>query len=117
MLRAVLDANVLVSAVISPLGTPAKILLAMWAEAFDLVISESILDEIGRVLRYPRIQKRHGWPEEEIREAVSRLRRMALLTPGSLTPALECPTKQTCRGRQEIGSVNDRSTTALKLGC
>lgn len=85
MLRAVLDANVIVSAAISPLGKPAKILQALHADAFDLVISKSILDEIGRVFRYPKIQKRHGWPEAEVREVVSRFRRMALLTPGTLT--------------------------------
>jgi uncharacterized protein len=37
MIRIVLDANVLVSAILSPHGTPAQILHAWRAEQFDLV--------------------------------------------------------------------------------
>jgi len=85
MPRAVLDANVLVSAALSPQGNPAKVVQALNADAFDLVISESILDEIRRVFRYPKIRKRHGWSEEEIQEAVERLRRIAAVTPGEIT--------------------------------
>jgi hypothetical protein len=48
MIRAVLDANVFVSAVLSPKGIPAKVLKAWHAEQFHLVISEAILEEIGR---------------------------------------------------------------------
>src|SRR5437867_575895 len=84
MLRAVLDANILVSAAISPRGNPAKVVDALYADAFDLVISESILEEIGRVFRYPKIRRRHGLSEMEIQEAVDRFRRIAALTPGAL---------------------------------
>ena len=51
MMRVVLDANVLVSAILSPRGTPAQILHAWRAAQFDLVISDAILAEIGRVFR------------------------------------------------------------------
>ena len=63
-MRVVLGANVLVSAILSPRGTPAQILNAWRAEQFDLVISEAILAEIDRVFRYPKIAKRHRWSEE-----------------------------------------------------
>ncbi|PTL35658.1 putative toxin-antitoxin system toxin component, PIN family [Candidatus Methylomirabilis limnetica] len=72
MTRAVLDANVLVGAILSPKGTPAKVLTAWQAEQFHLVLSEAVLDEIDRVLRYPRIARRHGWSEERL-QALSRI--------------------------------------------
>ena len=43
MTRAVLDANVLVSAILSPKGNPAKVLTAWQAEQFHLVIWNQIV--------------------------------------------------------------------------
>jgi uncharacterized protein len=82
MIRAVLDANVFVSAFLSPKGFPAKILAAWYAEQFHLAISPAILEEIGRVLRYPKIVLRHRWPEEKIRLFIEDLAHLAILTPG-----------------------------------
>jgi putative PIN family toxin of toxin-antitoxin system len=66
MIRAVLDANVFVSGILSSRGAPGRILLALLDEQFHLVTSDPILEEIGRVLRYPKISRRHGWSEEEM---------------------------------------------------
>ena len=85
MIRAVLDANVFVSAVLSPKGVPAHILTAWRADRFHLVTSEAILQEIDRVLRYPRIRKRHRWMEEEIKVFVGDLGRLAILASGEHT--------------------------------
>lgn len=82
MTRAVLDANVLVSAILSPKGTPAKVLTAWQAEQFHLVLSEAVLDEIDRVLRYPRIARRHGWSEERLQGFIEDLAHLAIMTPG-----------------------------------
>lgn len=94
MIRAVLDANVFVSAVLSPTGSPAKILSA-WrqAEQLELVLSEAILKEIGRVLRYPRIARRHRWSEAQIQVFMEDLARLGILTPGArpLTVIAEDP--------------------------
>ena len=84
MIRAVLDANVLVSAILSPKGIPAKILSAWRDEKFLALVSTAILDEIGRVLRYPKITKRHRWPEERIRRFLEDFARLAIPTPGNL---------------------------------
>lgn len=73
-MRVVLDANVLVSALISTSGPPGQIIAAWLEELFELVISEAILDEIGRVLRYPRLAALHKLPEESIDELLSLLR-------------------------------------------
>jgi hypothetical protein len=85
MIRAVLDANVLVSAILSPKGNPARILNAWRDEKFLLLISRAILDEIGRVLRYPKIKKRHRWSEQKIQILLEDLSRLAIVTPGKLS--------------------------------
>ncbi len=83
MTRAVLDANVLVSALLSPKGVPAKVLTAWQVEQFHLVLSERVLDEIGRVLRYPRIARRHRWSEERLQGFLEDLAHLAIMTPGA----------------------------------
>jgi uncharacterized protein len=55
--RAVLDANVLISAILSPRGTPARLLLAWQAGAFDLVVSPALLVELRRALAYPKLTR------------------------------------------------------------
>ena len=65
-MRVVLDANVLLSAVISPRGTPAQILRLWEGEHFELVISPPILAELERVIHYPRIQERYNLSEEYV---------------------------------------------------
>lgn len=62
-MRCVLDPNVLVAALISRSGTPAK-LLRLWREgAFELVVSPSLLQELERVLAYPKVRTRVAAPE------------------------------------------------------
>jgi uncharacterized protein len=56
--RAVLDVNVLVSAVLSAKGPSAEILRASRDGQFELITSEMLLTELNRTLAYPRIHKR-----------------------------------------------------------
>jgi len=57
-MRLALDTNVLVSALLSPSSAPAQ-LFALWRNrAFDLVTSAEQIDEISRVMRYPKIRAR-----------------------------------------------------------
>lgn len=78
-MRVVLDANVIVSALISTQGAPRRILDLWQAEAFELVISGPILAEIERVLRYPRIAQLHKLPDAELREFLDLLRDESLV--------------------------------------
>jgi putative PIN family toxin of toxin-antitoxin system len=56
--RAVLDANVLVSALISRVGAPAR-LVELWLEGeVELVVCKTLLDEVQRTLNQPRISSR-----------------------------------------------------------
>ena len=58
-MRIVLDANVLVSALISSRGSPARLVL-YWEEGkLDLVVSPPILQELDRVLHYSKLQARY----------------------------------------------------------
>ena len=57
MVRAVLDANVLISAILSPRGSPARLLLAWQAGAVELVASPALLAELARALRYPKLAR------------------------------------------------------------
>ncbi len=54
-MKIVVDTNVLVSALISPNGVSAQLLLH--AGVFQLLTSEAILAELARVLHYDRIQR------------------------------------------------------------
>jgi len=58
--RAVLDPNVLIAALLSPSGTPAQLLPRWIAGDFDLVISEPLLEELRRALRYPKLRRYIG---------------------------------------------------------
>jgi hypothetical protein len=84
-MRVVLDANVFVSSILSVAGTPARILDAWRNERFQLLISDAILDEIRRVLRYPKIIQRHLWTEAETDRFLHSLASLTIKTPGSLT--------------------------------
>jgi len=56
-LRVVLDVNVLVSALLSRTGAPGR-LIALWLEgAFELVVSEELLAELGRALAYAKLRE------------------------------------------------------------
>ncbi len=56
-MRAVLDPNVLVSALLSRSGAPAQIASRWLAGEHELVVSELLLAELDRALAYPKIQE------------------------------------------------------------
>ncbi len=58
MLRAVLDCNVYVSAIVRPEGPPGRIVERFIRDgAFDLVLSPAIRDEVLRALKYPKVRR------------------------------------------------------------
>jgi hypothetical protein len=56
--RAVLDANVLIAALLSPSGASAHILARWLVGEFELVVSESLLTELERALAYRKLRTR-----------------------------------------------------------
>jgi len=57
VVRAVLDVNVLISAILSPAGAPAGLLLAWQTGAFELIVSPALLAELARALGYPKLRR------------------------------------------------------------
>ena len=57
-MRAVVDANVLISAGLSSRGASAEVLRATRDGAFELIVSELLLTELTRAFGYPKLRKR-----------------------------------------------------------
>ena len=58
MLRAVLDANIYVSAAVRGDGPPGQIIERFLGDAaFEIVVSQAIVDEVLRALAYPKVRK------------------------------------------------------------
>ena len=86
-MRIVLDTNVLVSAILSPRSASAQIIRLVLDDVLNLAISQDLLDEAYRVVRYPklvRLMKRHDVAPEEVNFIIERLSAIALVTPGEL---------------------------------
>lgn len=65
--RIVLDTNVYVSALMKPASTPGKVFKKIVQNSsYELVVSEAILDEIRRVLFYPKVRKHIKGTDDEI---------------------------------------------------
>jgi uncharacterized protein len=65
VIRAVVDANVLISSVIAPLGPSRRIFDAWRDGTFVLVTSAGLLEEVSRRLAHPRIAKRYSITSED----------------------------------------------------
>jgi len=74
--RAVLDVNVLISALLSKQGAPGRLLAAWLDGVFELVVSDALLAELDRALRYPSL--RNLIAEEEAVGFIELLRAMAV---------------------------------------
>ncbi|MBI4332524.1 MAG: putative toxin-antitoxin system toxin component, PIN family [Chloroflexi bacterium] len=84
MTRAVLDTSVVVSAVLSRGSTPHKILRAWQKRKFELVTSPQILDELGRVLFYPKIKENRWMTDREARRLLTSMAHDSVIAAGKL---------------------------------
>ena len=57
-MRAILDPNVIISALLSRDGTPARVLRAWLEGRFDLVVSPLLFEELKRALAYLKLAER-----------------------------------------------------------
>ena len=74
-MRAVLDPNVIISALLSPSGNPARVLRAWQQGEFELIVSPSLLEELARALAYPKLRRRIT--EEDARAVIQWLTEVA----------------------------------------
>ena len=87
MIRIVIDTNILVSAILTPEGNPAKILKFALQGKLNLIISPAILEEIRQVLRYPKLvklMKKNMITLEEVYTFLDKMSKIAVITPGKL---------------------------------
>jgi len=81
-IRTVLDANIIISGTIAPLGTSAAILDAWLAEYLEIVTCPALLNEIAEKLRLPRIRKRYPISDTDVLNLLLRFGQSAQLVPG-----------------------------------
>jgi putative PIN family toxin of toxin-antitoxin system len=67
-IRAVIDTNIWVSALLNPRGFPALLRKAFAAGAFQPAVSEPMLTELMEVLNRPRIKDKYGLKDNAIKE-------------------------------------------------
>jgi putative PIN family toxin of toxin-antitoxin system len=75
----VFDTNVIISALLSPKGSPAKVIDLWEAEEFDVAISKQLLDELERALEYKRVKKYFKQPQEKINALLKRIRTVGIM--------------------------------------
>ena len=78
-MRAVLDVNVVISAVLSPRGAPAKILRTWLDGEFEFIASAKLVAELERALGYPKLQARVD--AKSAQALIDLIRREAQTTP------------------------------------
>jgi putative PIN family toxin of toxin-antitoxin system len=78
-MRAVLDTNVLVSALISPAGVPATVIEAWRDGRFELVSSPALLAELEAVPRRPRIRRSAGLGDAGVRDLIALIAAAAII--------------------------------------
>jgi putative PIN family toxin of toxin-antitoxin system len=82
MFRAVLDTNVVVSSVISKKGAPFHLLQAWTDLRFTFITSESIIEEVQRVLSKPDVKDVFRLTDERISQLAETMRQNAVVVPG-----------------------------------
>ncbi len=88
-MRIVLDPTILVRTTASSHGLARDLLLAILAGKHSLILSNEILHELAKVLRYPRIMVLHRLPESRIYDFIDFLREAAEIVP--LNPLFTAP--------------------------
>src|SRR3990170_3646089 len=69
-----LDTNVIISALLSPEGNPAKIVQRWEADEFELATSPALLQEIERALSYARVRAKIKLSEQELETFLRKFR-------------------------------------------
>lgn len=85
MMRAVLDANIYVSAFLKPAGLQAKILEMAFDGKYQIVLSKEIFEEICSVLQREKIIERLSLSLDEIKKDLERLVVIAAWTDSTIS--------------------------------
>ena len=90
-MKVILDTNILVSGIARSDRAPGQIVAAWMAGRFDLIVSDPLLDELARVLRYPKVRAllaKAGLSDGDLRDYADILRMKAVIveTAGAVLP-------------------------------
>ena len=88
-MRAVLDPNVLIAALISPQGAPGQLISRWLGGEFELVVSEALLAELERAFTYPKLRRRIS--ADDLARFVSFLRETGLVATDPPAPPRRSP--------------------------
>jgi putative PIN family toxin of toxin-antitoxin system len=83
--RAVLDVNVFIAALLAPTGAPARLIVRWLAGDFEMIASEHLLSELGRALAYAKLRGRVS--REEAAAFIDLLRAAATISADPPGPA------------------------------
>jgi len=108
--RAVLDPNIVIAALLSPQGAPANIISRWLNGEFELVVSELLLDELERALTYPKLLTRVGSAEAAAFVALLRRRARIAPDPGS------APRRSADRGDDYLRALAESERAVLVSG-
>jgi len=119
--KVVLDANQYASALIKPRSNSARLIELVYEGRFGLLISAPIVEEVRRILSYPKLQKLHGRTSDEIDLFLKKLEKIAIITPAQLSVAAikEDPTDDkylacALEGQADFIVSGDHHLTSLK---
>ncbi len=85
MIRAVLDANVIISALIQPKGASGQILIGLLdRNSFELIVSPAILAEVRCALSYPKVRKYIKSSDEDLELWVASIELIAQPVDGKI---------------------------------
>lgn len=70
-MRAVIDTNILVRALIKPQGSVGPILLRLRRGDYTLLYSQALLEELMDVLSRPRLRRKYGLNDDDIKTVIS----------------------------------------------
>lgn len=89
-MRVVLDTNVVISALLSAAGAPARVLELWRHQDLEVVVSEPLLAEYQRALLYERVASRHRMASSAVAEVIEGFRQFAILvTPEETVSAIQ----------------------------
>jgi putative PIN family toxin of toxin-antitoxin system len=111
-LRAVLDTNVLISAVLTPNGRPELVLRLALTGSFQLVASDELFFEYEEVLARPEFRL----PRKAIKELMAEVRKKAVIVSPETLPEGVCSDADDAKvlGTAVAGKVNYLITGNLK---
>lgn len=84
MIKAVLDTNQFISSLLSRKGVQAKLIEAWREEYFELAISPPIINEIEKVLNYPKIKEKYELSQDRITALIALITSHATIVPGKI---------------------------------